>query len=58
MTEQYNFREECLRTYDQEIYDLFMDLFDSFPIACVINKSFFGVHGGISDKPATVQTIL
>ena len=54
MTEQYNFREECLKTYDQSIYNQFMDFFDSLPLACVVNKSFFCVHGGISDKTATV----
>lgn len=27
-----------------------MDFFDSLPIACIVNKSYFLVHGGISDK--------
>lgn len=54
MTEQYNFREECLAMYGQGIYDLFMELFDSFPLACIVNKAYFCVHGGISDKQATV----
>lgn len=28
MTEQFTFREECLESYDEEVYELFMDVFD------------------------------
>ena len=28
ITEEFNFREQCVQWYDAEIYDLFMDLFD------------------------------
>ena len=55
MTEQYNFMLECLDVYDQDIYDEIMDFFDCLPLACVVNKSYFCVHGGISDKQATVS---
>ena len=58
MTEQYNFKMECLKYYDQQIYELFMELFDSFPLACIVNKTYFCVHGGISDKGATVIYML
>lgn len=54
MTEQYNFREECINIYNQEIYDIFMEFFDTLPLVCIVNKSYFCVHGGISDKQATV----
>ena len=37
-----------LYKYDQEVYDMFMDAFDLFSIACVINDKFIGLHGGIS----------
>lgn len=36
--------------YSQEVYHLMMDAFDLMPLACLVNRSFFCVHGGISDK--------
>jgi hypothetical protein len=50
MTAQYNFKSECCIKYSQDIYNLMMDAFDLLPLACVINKAYFCVHGGISDK--------
>ena len=35
-----------------------MELFDSFPLACLVNKSYFCVHGGISDKSSTVHLLI
>lgn len=37
-----------LSKYDQEVYEHFMDVCDSLPLASVINNKFFAVHGGIS----------
>lgn len=48
MTESFTFRQECIDKYDQEVYDHFMELFDSFPIASVVNGLYLCVHGGIS----------
>jgi serine/threonine-protein phosphatase 2B catalytic subunit len=48
MTSFFNFRTECIEKYDLEIYDLFMDAFDTLPLACVVNGRFMSVHGGIS----------
>lgn len=48
MTSYHYFREECLKKYDQEIYDLLMESFDRMPIACIINGQFLALHGGIS----------
>ncbi len=42
--------------YDQEIYDLFMDSFDLFPLSCVVNGKFIALHGGISPDLKTVFT--
>ena len=62
MSSFFNFRDECTRLlsifckinlkfqgkykYDQEIYDLFMESFDMFPIAAIINGKFLSIHGG------------
>lgn len=48
MTSHFNFREEVLHKYDQEVYDLMMFTFDCMPLACVINKQFICMHGGIN----------
>ena len=37
MTNDFNFREECIEKYDQELYDLVMDAFDQLPIAANVN---------------------
>ena len=48
MTSFHNFREEVLTKYDQEIYDILMNVFDHLPVACIINGKYLAVHGGIS----------
>ena len=50
MSSGYGFRTECLVKYDLEVYDAFMDLFDTLPIAAVVGNMAFLVHGGISEK--------
>lgn len=57
MTSFFNFRNECLYKYDQEVYDMFMDSFDLFPLACIINCRFLAVHGGISPDLKNVEDI-
>eukprot|EP00347_Sterkiella_histriomuscorum_P000632 403375095 len=42
------FLEECLKKYDQEIYDLFNEAFDWMPVAALVNNDYFCMHGGIS----------
>jgi len=48
MTESFTFREEVVTQYDIQLYDLFMDVFDSLPIAAVISNKYLALHGGIS----------
>jgi serine/threonine-protein phosphatase 2B catalytic subunit len=48
MTETFTFRDEVLQRFDVEVYDLFMEIFDSMPIACNISKKYLAMHGGIS----------
>lgn len=54
MTGLYNFMTETLSKYDQNIYERFMNAFDHLPLACLINKRFFCVHGGLSEKMMSV----
>ena len=48
MTENFTFREEAIQRYDAEIYNLFMDHFDSMPLSCIVDGKYFAMHGGIS----------
>ncbi len=57
MTNNYGFYQEVLAKFDQEIYDLFMTVFDNMPIASVINGKFLCIHGGISPHVQSVKDI-
>jgi hypothetical protein len=33
MTDHFTFREEAIKKFDQEVYDLIMEAFDALPLA-------------------------
>ena len=37
MTEQFNFREQCINTYDTDFYDDVMEAFDMLRISAIVN---------------------
>jgi hypothetical protein len=39
-----------LDKYTQEIYNLIMDMFDTLPLACILNGKILCIHGGISHE--------
>ena len=57
MSELYNFKLECSEKYGQDMFEMFMDAFDALPFACIVNKKYFCVHGGITDKLKTVPFV-
>ncbi|KAH0791765.1 serine/threonine-protein phosphatase PP2A-2 catalytic subunit-like [Histomonas meleagridis] len=58
ITEVYGFRNEVLRKYGSEsLYQSFESLFNSIPLAAVINNEIFCVHGGITSQAATIEAI-
>jgi serine/threonine-protein phosphatase 2B catalytic subunit len=50
MTENFTFREEVITRFDNETYNLFMELFDSMPISAIVDGKYFAMHGGISPE--------
>ena len=57
MTENFTFREEVLQRYDEEIYNLFMDLFDAMPISALVDGKYFAMHGGISPELSKLDQV-
>ena len=46
-----------LKKYDQQTYELIMEMFDSLPLGCLINSRFLCVHGGISHEIKSLEDI-
>ncbi|KAG0673196.1 hypothetical protein C6P40_003100 [Pichia californica] len=48
MTQHFTFKSECLVKYSIDVYHESLKSFCALPIAAIMNKQFFCVHGGIS----------
>lgn len=57
MTETFTFRDEVYEKYDDEVYTMFMDVFDALPISAYISKKYLAVHGGISPELKKIEQI-
>ncbi|KAJ3434734.1 serine/threonine-protein phosphatase 2b catalytic subunit alpha [Anaeramoeba flamelloides] len=57
LTSFFNFKSEVIEKYDEEIYDVIMETFDCLPIAAIVDDQFFCVHGGLSPKLRTLESI-
>lgn len=57
LTLYFNFRQECLSKYDDQVYEAIMDSFDCMPLACILNGRYFIVHGGLSPELKTIDDI-
>ena len=57
MTNHFTFRSEVVEKYDESIYDLVIELFQSLPLAAVVGKKFFAVHGGVSSEVRSLEDV-
>ena len=57
MTQHFTFREEAIRKYDEDVYKLVMEVFDAMPLAAIVNKKYFAVHGGISPELKKIDSL-
>ena len=57
LTSFFNFKDECVYKYSINFYDECMTSFDNLPLAALVNKSFFCVHGGLSPDVSTLEEI-
>ena len=58
ITQVYGFYDECVRKYGSaNVWKLFTDLFDYFPLTAVVDHSIFCLHGGLSPSIDTLDHI-
>jgi serine/threonine-protein phosphatase 2B catalytic subunit len=57
LTSFFNFKDECTYKYDLALYDMIMESFDMLPLAAIVDKSFFCVHGGLSPDINRLQEV-
>lgn len=58
MTEHFTFRTEVLSKYkEQEVYELFIESFESMPLSAIVNNDYLCMHGGISPQLTDAEEI-
>eukprot|EP00760_Papus_ankaliazontas_P028078 PhM_4_TR3517/c0_g1_i1/m.53604/K04348/PPP3C, CNA; serine/threonine-protein phosphatase 2B catalytic subunit len=57
MTAYFNTRREVTFKFNMQVYDAMMAAFDSLPLAAILNKKFFCVHGGLSPEVHNLEDI-
>jgi diadenosine tetraphosphatase ApaH/serine/threonine PP2A family protein phosphatase len=53
----YGFRTNILELYNEQLFSQFVEVFDWFPLAAIVNNTIFCVHGGIDPTLHSVQQI-
>ena len=57
ITEHFTFRAEVLDKFDEEVYNIIMDCFDTMPLIAVVNQQYLCMHGGISPQMKTIESV-
>ncbi|PNY03942.1 serine/threonine protein phosphatase PP2A catalytic subunit-like protein [Trifolium pratense] len=58
ITQVYGFYDECLRKYGSaNVWKIFTDLFDFFPLTALVESEIFCLHGGLSPSIETLDNI-
>ncbi|KAJ6573362.1 putative serine/threonine protein phosphatase PP1 [Mycena sp. CBHHK59/15] len=54
----YGFYDECKRRYNIKLWRAFIDCFNCFPIAAIIDVKIFAMHGGLSPDLQSMDQIM
>ena len=57
VVEHFTFREECLRKYDDEVFELCIQAFDAMSLAAEIGGQYLCVHGGLSPELESAASV-
>ncbi|CAI4316483.1 ASN_HP2_G0006640.mRNA.1.CDS.1 [Saccharomyces cerevisiae] len=58
ITQVYGFYDECLRKYGSaNVWKMFTDLFDYFPVTALVDNKIFCLHGGLSPMIETIDQV-
>ena len=58
ITQVYGFYDECVRKYGSaNVWKLFTDLFDYFPLTALVDQAIFCLHGGLSPSIDTLDHV-
>ena len=57
ITEHFTFRAEVLDKFDEEVYNIIMDCFDTMPLIAVVNQQYLCMHGGISPQMKSIESV-
>ncbi|ODV80770.1 Metallo-dependent phosphatase [Suhomyces tanzawaensis NRRL Y-17324] len=58
LTEYFTFKSECLHKYSATLYEESLRSFNALPLAAIMNKQFFCVHGGLSPELKTLDELV
>jgi len=58
ITQVYGFYDECVRKYGSaNVWKMFTDLFDYFPLTAIVDGKIFSLHGGLSPSIDTLDHV-